>query len=164
VAPRTSKRRVAALAIAAALVIAVGASIVTLLPRGGGANAPQTTQQGNAGAQDPVQSFANEIRLAEQHLQNAIAKLEQAATSDEDVMDPQTAEILKKNLQVMDQAIAESRDALRVEPQSASARDHFFGALKRKVGVLQDTIALMNDIRKGNPAGTGQLVEGLNKS
>jgi len=162
--PRTSKRRMAALAIAAAPVIAVGASIVTLLPRGGGANAPQTTPQDNAAAQDSVESFANEIRLAEQHLQNAIAKLEQAATSDEDVMDPQTAEILKKQLQVMDQAIAESRDALRVEPQSASARDHFFGAMKRKVGVLQNTISAMNDIRKGNPAGTGQLVEGLNKS
>jgi hypothetical protein len=163
-APRTSKRRIAALAIAAALVIAVGASIVTLLPPGGDAPAQQTAQEGNAATQDPVQSFGNEIRLAEQHLQNAIAKLEQAATSDEDVMDPQTAEILKKQLQVMDQAIAESRDALRVEPQSASARDHFFGAMKRKVGVLQDTISAINDIRKGNPAGTGQLVEGLNKS
>jgi hypothetical protein len=30
--------------------------------------------------------------------------------------------------------------------------------------MLQDTIALMNEIRKGNPAGTGQLVEGSNKS
>ena len=153
----------AALAIAAALVIAVGASIVTLLPRGG-ANAPQTAQESNAAAQDPVQSFANEIRLAEQHYQNAIAKLEEAAKSDEDVMDPQTAAILKKNLQVIDQAIAESRDALRVEPQSAPARDSLFDAMRRKVGVLQNTIALMNEIRKGNPAGTGQLVEGLNKS
>ena len=163
-APRTSKRRMAALAIAAALVIAVGASIVTLLPRGGDASAPRTTQEGNVTAQDPVQSFANEIRLAEQHYQNAIARLEEAAKSDEDVMDPQTAAILKKNLQVIDQAIAESRDALRVEPQSAPARDSLFDAMKRKVGVLQNTIALMNEIRKGNPAGTGQLVEGLNKS
>jgi anti-sigma factor RsiW len=162
-APRTSKRRIAALAIAAALVIAVGASIVTLLPRGG-AGAPQNAGESNAAGQDPVESFANEIRLAEQHLQNAIAKLEQAALSDEDVMDPQTAEILKKNLQVMDQAIAESRDALRVEPQSVTARDSLFDAMRRKAGVLQNTIALMNEIRKGNPAGTGQLVEGLNKS
>lgn len=160
--PRTSKRRIAALAIAAALVIAVGASIVTLLPRGGGA--PQNAGESNAAGQDPVQSFATEIRLAEQHLQNAIAKLEQAALSDEDVMDPQTAEIFKKNLQVMDQAIAESRDALRVEPQSVTARDSLFDAMRRKVGVLQNTIALMNDIRKGNAAGTGQLVEELNKS
>lgn len=161
--PRSSTRRIAALAIAAALVIAVGASIVSLLPRGGG-GAPQNAGESNASAQDPVQSFANEIRLAEQHLQNAIAKLEQAALSDEDVMDPQTAEIFKKNLQVMDQAIAESRDALRVEPQSVTARDSLFDAMRRKVGVLQNTIALMNDIRKGNAAGTGQLVEELNKS
>jgi hypothetical protein len=64
----------------------------------------------------------------------------------------------------MDQAIAESRDALRVEPQSVAARDSLFDAMRRKAGVLQNTIALMNEIRKGNPAGTGQLVEGLNKS
>jgi hypothetical protein len=51
-----------------------------------------------------------------------------------------------------------------VEPQSAPARDTLFEALKRKVLVLQDTIALVNEIRKGNPAGTGQLVDGLNKS
>ncbi len=162
--PRTSHRRIAALAIAAALVVAIGASILLLLPRGGDQPAQQAAQQGNAEPEDPVQSIANEFRLAEQHYQNAIAKLEQAARSDEDVLDPQTAAILKKNLQVIDQAIAESRDALRVEPQSAAARDTLFEALKRKVVVLQDTLALMNEIRKGNPAGTGQLVEGLNKS
>lgn len=163
-APRVSRRRMAALAIAAALVLAIGASILTLLPRGGEQPGQQAGQPGNAAAEDPVQSFANEIRLAEQHYQNAIAKLEEAAKSDEDVMDPQTAAVLKKNLQVIDQAIAESRDALRVEPQSAPARDTLFEALKRKVLVLQDTIALMNEIRKGNPAGAGQLVEGPNKS
>jgi hypothetical protein len=163
-APRAAQRRIAALAIAAALVIAIGASILVLLPRGADQPAQQQTQQGNAAPEDPVQSIANEFRLAEQHYQNAIAKLEQAATSDEDVLDPQTAAILKKNLQVIDQAISESRDALRVEPQSAAARDTLFEALKRKVVVLQDTLALMNEIRKGNPAGTGQLVEGLNKS
>jgi hypothetical protein len=162
-APYASRRAVAALAIAAALVIAVGASIFVLLP-GGAGDPAQQTQQGNAEAEDPVQSIANEFRLAEQHYQNAIAKLEEAAQSDADVLDPQTAAVLKKNLQVIDQAIAESRDALRVEPQSTAARDTLFEALKRKVVVLQDTLALMNELRKGNPAGTGQLVEGLNKS
>jgi hypothetical protein len=161
--PRGSRRRMAALAIAATLVLAVGASIVALLPRVG--EAPQTASQpGNAAAEDPVQSFANEIRLAEQHYQNAIAKLEEAAKGDEDVLDPQTAAVLKKNLQVIDQAIAESRDALRVEPQSAPARNTLFEALRRKVLMLQDTIVLMNEIRKGNPAGAGQLAEGPNKS
>jgi anti-sigma factor RsiW len=162
-APRASRRAAAALAIAATLVLAVGASIFVLLPRGAGDPA-QPAQQGNAAAEDPVQSFANEIRLAEQHYQNAIAKLEEAARTDEDVLDPQAAADLKKNLQVLDQAIAESRDALRVEPNSAAAVGALLEAMRRKVVVLQSTLALMNEIRKGNPVTTGQLVEGSNKS
>lgn len=163
-APSTSKRRAAALAIAAGLVMAIGASIVALLPRGGGSAEAPAAQQGNAADDDPVQSIANEMQLAEQHYQKGIALLEEAAKSNEDVLDPQTAAVLKTNLQVVDQAIAESLAALRVEPQSAAARDSLFDAMKRKVGMLQDTVALMNQIRKGNPAATGQLVDGLNKS
>jgi anti-sigma factor RsiW len=163
VAPRASRRTLAALAIAATLVLAVGASIFVLLPRGAGDPAQQA-QPGNGAVEDPVQSFANEIRLAEQHYQNAIAKLEEAARSDADVLDPQAAADLKKNLQVLDQAIAESRDALRVEPNSAAAVGALLEAMRRKVVVLQSTLALMNEIRKGNPVTTGQLVEGSNKS
>jgi hypothetical protein len=36
--------------------------------------------------------------------------------------------------------------------------------LKRKVTLLQDTIALMNEMRKGNAAGAAQLADPLNKS
>ena len=118
-----------------------------------------------------VESVEAEFRLAEQHYQNAIAKLEQAARLDqaasgrgENALDPETAAMLQKNLQVIDQAIAESRAALRSEPLSASARDSLFDALKRKVALLQDTIALMNEMRKGKSAGAAQIVDGLNKS
>ena len=163
-APRTSHRRIAALAIAAALVVAVGASIFVLLPRVADQPAQQAAQPGNATAEDPVQSFANEIRLAEQHYQNAIAKLEEVTRSEADTLDPQVAAELKKDLQVIDQAIAESRDALRVEPNSTAAVGALLAAMKRKVVVLQDTLAVMNQIRKGNPVTTGQIVEGLNKS
>ena len=72
--------------------------------------------------------------------------------------------MLQKNLQVIDQAIAESRSALKAEPLSAPARDSLFDALRRKVALLQDTIALMNEMRKGNAAGAGQIVDGVNKS
>jgi len=110
-----------------------------------------------------------EFRLAEQHYQNAIAKLEQAARldqagRDQNTLDAQTAAMLQKNLQVIDQAITESRDAVRSEPLSAAARDSLFDALRRKVALLQDTIALMNEMRKGNSAGAAQIVDGLNKS
>ncbi len=174
--PAAPRRHAALLAIAAALVLAVGASIVMLLPEFRSNNPSQppgasaSPQSGNAPANDAVQSVETEFRLAEQHYQNAIAKLEQAARLDQAsadqnaAIDPQTAATLQKNLQVIDQAIAESRAALRSEPQSAPARDSLFDALRRKVGLLQDTIALMNEMRKGNSAGAAQIVEGVNKS
>jgi hypothetical protein len=176
------RRRIAIAAIAAALVLGVGASLVLLRPAFRSSGAPPQTAavpapapQGNATADTAVQSVETEFRLAEQHYQNAIAKLEQAAQLDRaaaaggsssptGTIDPQTAATLRKNLQVIDEAIAESRAALRSEPASASAADSLFGALRRKVALLQDTIALMNEMRKGNSAGAAQIVEGVGKS
>jgi anti-sigma factor RsiW len=171
--PPAPARHVPLLAIAAALVLAVGASIVMLVPQFRSNNASQATtspQGGDVPAEDAVQSVETEFRLAEQHYQNAIAKLEQAARLDQasadqnPVIDPQTAAMLQKSLHVIDQAISESRSALRSEPQSAPARDSLFDALRRKVGLLQDTIALMNEMRKGNSAAAAQIVDGVNKS
>ncbi|UPY99787.1 hypothetical protein [Klebsiella pneumoniae] len=65
---------------------------------------------------------------------------------------------------VIDQAIAATKSALQSEPQSAPAREGLFDALRKKVSLLQDTIALMNEMRKGNSAGAAQLVDGGNKS
>jgi anti-sigma factor RsiW len=177
-APAPSRApRYAILAIAASLVLAVGVAIGLLVTQYRTPSAPAPTAAtpgapaGTTTDAVDVESVEAEFRLAEQHYQNAIAKLEQAARLDqaasgggENVLDPQTAAMLQKNLQVIDQAIAESRAALRSEPLSASARDSLFDALKRKVALLQDTIALMNEMRKGNSAGAAQIVDGLNKS
>ena len=62
--------------------------------------------------------------------------------------------------QVIDQAIAESRAALKAEPQSTPARNHLFEALRQKVLVLQETVALMNEMRRGNSAGAAQIIGG----
>jgi anti-sigma factor RsiW len=172
-APRAarSSRYVAVLALAATLVIAVGGAWFALV-RGGPAPEPghaePSVATGNGAPQDAVQGIAEEIKLAEEHYQNAIRRLEEVAKVDaasgDSTIDPQTAAVLQKSLTVIDQAIAESRAALRTEPQSAPARDSLFDALKRKVALLQDTVVLMNEMRKGNSAGAAQIVEGLNKS
>lgn len=170
-APRS--RYIALLALAATLVIAVGASIYLLLPMRNqqvatGRSDPRTQGPtdpgGNAAGADAVQSVGDEFRLAEQHLQAGIAKLEQAARTDPNVIDAETAAVLRKNLEVIDQAISESRAALQSEPQSAPARESLFDALRQKVTLLQDTIALMNELRKGNSAGAAQIIDGANKS
>lgn len=170
------------LALAAALVLAVGLATILLVPGGRGsqpasttaATSPDSAGAGNAGADATVQGVEAEFRLAEQHYQNAIARLEEAArldqaaaaspASDTATLDAQTAAMLQKNLRVIDDAIAESRAALRDQPQSAPARDSLFDALKRKVALLQDTIALMNEMRKGNAAGAAQIIQDSSKS
>ena len=108
--------------------------------------------------------IAEEFRLAQEHYQNGIAKLEEATKNYENAIDPQTAATIQKSMQVIDQAIADSSAGVRSEPTSMAARDSLFDALKRKVALLQDTIALMNEMRKGNAPGAAQLVEGVNKS
>jgi Putative zinc-finger len=164
----SQRKHYALLAIAAALVLSVGSSLWLLFSRGGSA-APAQVQssvqgRGNAAPGDAVQSITDDLKVAEQHYQSAISKLEQAAKNNDGAIDPQTAAVLEKNLTVIDQAIAESRSALKSEPQSQPARDSLFEALRRKVSLLQDTIALMNEMRKGNSAGAAQIVEGGSKS
>jgi anti-sigma factor RsiW len=157
-------------AIAATLLLAVGASLFLLLPAARGSRqqlATSTPGTGNSASGAAVQvdkgDIAEEFRLAEEHYRNAIAKLEEAAKSEQSAIDPQTAVTIQKSMSVIDQAIAESSAAFRSEPTSMAARDSLFDALKRKVSLLQDTIALMNEMRKGNAAGAAQLVEGVNK-
>ena len=182
-AAKSPVHHTALMAIAATLLLLVGGSVAMLWTQFRGQNAasptvatapavaPSPLPAGNAQADVAVESVETEFRLAEQHYQNAIAKLEQAARLDQAAkggsqaaLDPQTAAMLQKNLQVIDQAIAESRSALKAEPLSAPARDSLFDALRRKVALLQDTIALMNEMRKGNAAGAAQIVDGANKS
>ena len=49
--------------------------------------------------------------------------------------------------------------ALRTQPENTMAQESLFDAFRRKVALLQDTIALMNEMRKGNQAGAARLAE-----
>jgi hypothetical protein len=162
-------------AVAALLLIAVGAGLLVTWSRRPPAPAAttagqshedpgvRTTSAGNAGSPASVQGIEMELRMAEEHYEKAISGLEQVANSDQNALDPQVASTVKRNLEVIDQAISESRTALKAEPQNQPARESLFEALRRKIVLLQDTIALMNEMRKGNQAGAAQIVEG-NKS
>jgi hypothetical protein len=101
-----------------------------------------------------------ELVLALQHYQNAVAGLERIASAGKGSLDPQTAATLEKNLAVVDQAISESRAALKAQPDSEPAQTSLLESFKSKIALLQDTVALINEMRKGNDAGTG-LVTGL---
>jgi hypothetical protein len=111
---------------------------------------------------EPVSILA-EYQLAERDLSNTIEGLERIAADDPAALDMETADVLKANLTVLDGAIGESREALKKEPENDVAQESLFEALRNKVALLQDTIALINEMRKGNQEGAARIVSGLNQ-
>ena len=100
---------------------------------------------------------------AERDYSTAIASLEQFARDERAALDPDTAEVFDVNLTALDTAIGESRAALKQEPENDLAIASLFEALKRKLSLLQDAVALINEMRKGNTEGAARIVSGLNQ-
>ena len=145
------------LAAAAALALALGTTFGGLKLAGVWPKPPASDLTAVAPASD-AEAVQAELQLALQHYQNAVAGLERIASDGKGSLDPQTAATLEKNLSVVDQAISESRAALKAQPDSEPAQQSLLESFKSKIVLLQDTVALINEMRKGNNAG---LVTGL---
>ena len=166
-APRSSRVDWRWVALAATLLLVISGSLL-LLRRSLGTTPVQApavaTAPAAAGSDAIVSSIESELDLAAKHYENAIAGLERVASESDSPIDPTVMATVKENLEIIDQAIDDSRQALRTDPQSQLAQESLFDAFRRKVALLQDTISLMNEMRKGNAAGVAQVVEGGNKS
>jgi tetratricopeptide (TPR) repeat protein len=151
------------LAVAAALIMAVGVTLVFF--KRGLDTAPRTepARVSNAAPNDLVESVESELQLAADHYEKAISALEQVANQSDSPLDAEVMATVRQNLGVIDKAIDDSRTALRSQPDSQLAQESLFDAFRRKVSLLQDTIALMNEMRKGNQAGAARIGE-ANKS
>jgi anti-sigma factor RsiW len=158
-----ARRAAMPLATAACLVLAVG--LVYMLKQPIPTATESTRQAPTAGGPDRALagSVEAELREAALHYENAIRGLEMLA-KDQQGVDPQISATLQKNLQLIDQAIGESRAALAREPVSEPAQQSLFEAFRTKIAFLQDTIALVNEMRKGNQAEAARIAEGLKKS
>jgi anti-sigma factor RsiW len=163
-APPRAPRRVsyAWLGIAAALVLAAGASVMVLF-RSAPTPSPVPTATAPAtggGANDAasVEAAQTAVEAAQEQYEKAIGNLQTIARDHMNQLDPQTSTVIEKNLGIIDQAIAENRAAVKAEPTSVAARETLFEALRQKVSLLQDTISLINEMRKGNNAAAAQLV------
>jgi Putative zinc-finger len=175
-AGRSRERVKVTLAIAAVLLAAVAITVVVRQGRSVGpqiadntAPATQTpaTPAPHSGAQGAdsadLKSLQSELQQAESHYENAIQKLETLA-KDRRSLNPQDAAILQKNLLLIDSAIGESRAALKTQPANDMAQESLFEAFRSKIALLQDTISLINEMRKGNQAEAARIADGLNKS
>jgi hypothetical protein len=151
--------------LAAAAVLAVATVVgVRLAPFGSRthpAPAPAASSNAAAARGDSAQSIESELRQAEEHYDKAISGLEQIANANQGALDPGTAATLNKNLAVIDQAINESRAAVHAQPNSESAQQSLLENFRTKISVLQDTVALINEMRKGDDTGAARIVSGL---
>jgi hypothetical protein len=155
------------LAAAAAVILAVITGALVLMSRAEPARqTAQTTPSATAPAtpapaavdQKTVESATSAVDAAQEQFEKAIENLEKVAKANQNALDPATSETIDKNLGIIDQAIAENRAAVSAEPASVAARETLFQALRSKVALLQDTITLINEMRKGNNAAAAQLV------
>jgi hypothetical protein len=159
-----------ALPLAAAAVLVLAVAVAVLVRRGASPSAPATTASAPA-AVDPatatpaelIGSVEAELQQTERHLERAVAGLE-ALARDRQALDPQVNAEVQKNMLVIDRAIGESRAALRSDPLSAEAQDSLFEAFRAKIALLQDTVSLINEVRKGNQAEVARIADGMNKS
>jgi hypothetical protein len=94
-----------------------------------------------------AEAIEAELQLAEEHYQKAISGLERIASTENAALDATTASTLQKNLAVINQAIDESRAAVRAEPASQQAQHSLIENFKTKLALLQDTVALINAAR-----------------
>ncbi|HTM02818.1 MAG TPA: zf-HC2 domain-containing protein [Vicinamibacterales bacterium] len=147
---------------AAAVMIVLLAGGSWLAWRDAGATRTATNASTNAATHGGPTVVNADVQLAERDLTDAITSLEQVTKAQTDSLDPGTVRVVQANLEVLDQAIGQSRDALKTQPANTAAQESLFDALRSKVQLLQDVVALINEMRKGNPDGAARIISGMN--
>jgi hypothetical protein len=71
-----------------------------------------------------------------------LAALEEILRSAEGVLDPNTVRVIERSLGVIEQAIADSREALAQDPGNAFLAEHLERMYRRKLLYLQDAVSL----------------------
>ncbi len=99
---------------AAALILATVIGLLPLMNRAEPAHDDSARRRRPPMPEVTVESVTAEFEAAEKHYQKAIDDLQTIANKDTGELDPQVASVLQKNLTVIDQAITESRAALKV--------------------------------------------------
>jgi hypothetical protein len=141
------------MALAASLLAGVGATLVwrasaPVMPVTPVVSAPPAAAPGNVRDPRAVEAIEIELRLAAEHYEKAITALEGLAAADRARIDPAVAQVVERNLGLIDIAIADSRKALQGQPGSLVAQASLFDAYRQKVSLLQDLIAMGSEAKR----------------
>jgi anti-sigma factor RsiW len=88
---------------------------------------------------------AETVSLADAQYDAAVADLEKALKADRDRLDASTIAIVEHNLQIIDQAINQARDALAADPANSYLSSHLVEARRRKLDLLRRATALATE-------------------
>ena len=91
------------------------------------------------------------LEEAEKHYQMAIKALGEAASARQSQLDPQVAEILRTNLEIIDKSISSCREAVLSDPADLDSRSYLLAAYKEKADLLHQVVNL-----NGNTSPSGK--------
>lgn len=110
---------------------------------------PRVTLPPVAGNVQPVaeDESLTRVSFADPQFDAAVADLERVLAEHRSRLDPDTVRILEENLLSIDQAIEQSRKALRADPANVYLNNHFAASRNRKLALLRraSALAIAND-------------------
>jgi hypothetical protein len=112
-------------------------------------------------AQDDQPTLPPSGLEATQALDSEIAHLEGIVNAGAEVLPGETKAVYQVNTTAIEHAIGQNRAALQDEPTNNLAQQSLFEALRSKLALLQDMVALINEMRKGNQEGAARIVSGI---
>jgi len=136
------------LAAAAAVLMAISAGTawrVTSMSGTRGSSADlQVRREPGEGGQDVVVPAAS-VGMADVQYDAAVTDLEKALKLGRGRLDAATISVVEHNLQIIDQAISQAREALAADPANAYLSSHLVEARRRKLDLLRRATALATD-------------------
>jgi hypothetical protein len=143
-APRTAwyRRRwtlgLPELALAASLAVAVGGALAwQRTPPAAPAAAEPIPIVAQLESLEPDDAAVTPVNFADPQYDAAVVDLERVLREQRERLDPRTVVVLERNLRVIDDAIAEARQALATDPANALLNAHLAGARQRKLDLLR---------------------------
>ncbi|MEZ4414925.1 MAG: zf-HC2 domain-containing protein [Gemmatimonadota bacterium] len=109
--------------------------------------APRTERVAAVPVLGPAVALPTEARVVSDaarspELAKELAELEAVLAGAEDFLAPETLRVLRRNLDLIDRAIAESQAALAADPADPYLQEHLEATLRRKARYLQETLVV----------------------
>jgi anti-sigma factor RsiW len=154
--PRRVTLTLGQIAAAAVVVAAVSGGVVWRVARTETARPVQqaATEASPAAPADAIQdpgpassrgARVETISLADAEYDAAVSDLEQALKKGRGRLDASTIAIVEHNLEIIDHAIGQAREALAADPANSYLSDHLAEARRRKLDLLRRATALTSD-------------------